>query len=73
MDDTRELPDGQMDLQTAKQIIAISPAHFNFGQNVQARRRYYKRLEQARRIVTEAGYAVKQEGFGYRILNKGLE
>jgi len=58
-----------MDLKTAKQVIFNARAHFNFGNNVEARRRHYQRIEQACR-VTEAGYVLKPDGFGYRITNE---
>jgi hypothetical protein len=41
--------------------------HFNFGSEVEARRRYYQRRSQAMAIVRQAGYAVipAPQSFGH--------
>jgi hypothetical protein len=59
-------PSAEMTLEDAIRIASLG-IHFNFGSDVEARRRYYQRRSRAIHMLREAGYAVwhDPQGFGY--------
>jgi TPR repeat protein len=56
-------------LERAKRTIEMSGPHFNFGRDVGARQRHYSRLQEAVRVLTDAGYKVRRAGWGYELEN----
>lgn len=54
-------------LERAKRTIEMSGAHFNFGPDVVARKKYYAAVQEAVRALTDAGYRVKSAGWGYEL------
>ncbi len=54
-------------LERAKRTIEMSGAHFNFGPDVDARKKYYAAVQEAVRALTDAGYRVKSAGWGYEL------
>lgn len=55
-------------LERAKRTIEMSAGvHFNFGRDVEARKKHYAAIQEAVRVLTDAGYKVKSAGFGYEL------
>ncbi len=57
---------------TLEEAIAniSSGTHFNFGNNVEARRRYYRRKADSLQMVKAAGYAVLPRPMGFGCIVK---
>jgi TPR repeat protein len=55
-------------LERAKERISNTAGrHVNFGSNIKARRAYYSGMRDAVKVLTDAGYKVTAEGFGYTL------
>jgi TPR repeat protein len=54
-------------LEEAKRIVFRSQSHYNFGNNIEARKHYYTRLGNAVKLLRDAGYRVEHKGFGYKL------
>jgi len=57
-------------LERAKFTIRMSGAHYNFEdsiEGIEARKKHYSDIEDAVRVLTEAGYKVKSNGWGYEL------
>jgi uncharacterized protein len=54
-------------LERAKRTIEMSQDHYNFGHNVEARKRRHAAIKDAVTVLKDAGYNVKRVGWGYKL------
>ena len=56
------------DLERAKRTLEMSSAaHYNFGCNVEARKRHHRSINDAVAVLEDAGYKARRARYGYEL------